>query len=1106
MSTFLCADTLQAILLLPTTPSSSLPMTPPTLRDHVAFLSPPVSLASSSFKSIQSVSETEEKADLKEEQFCTLNILVTLSGLIGTLKGTTLSFESTIPPDSPLLQALKNHSSRQTALASLRPTQISYINYPSYTLSSETTILPFPPHSKTAPPIQSEIKERERLSQGKLGRINPFASLFGGSNTSLSYETKTGASPSPKPEALPSDNGLSPPRSPPASPGPSSPKPSALSIDPDATSISSDSVAVGEGYQVTAYTVSRPIRYHEIHKSLLKSVRTDVRDALHNIPEKVVEKVLKLALANACPSGQLISEELLKGHRSHGPSHELDGSAWLLDFGNPTETGERLQDFVERVYDELVVYYRQEVNGGLKRKVSGGTWARGSHNLEKEKEKEVELGERQREERKRRDREEIVEKEASEGTERIEGLLCRLLYNRLFSPLESDDSKHDEALASRIAALNMLELSLDHLGLITRPEREYPEGIISDGLDRIVDKVGKEFQKLSLMTCITPKDKTAVLINAHKIVVDGLSELPDIELRPEGEPYHKPQEVSTAPSNASVDPTILKPPALPIVSEGSLTPSRSPVEPPTAPLSRNVSGSSDMKSNASDPLSLVNIEVPPHAVVVDPIIDQRPSTPRLTHDSESQQAELTPLQEALSDSVMTVSAAPVPYDSLPFDDAASVPPPNTSSDKQTKASKKSTSGADLILPIIIYAVVKSNPPQLASQLMYLRRYRSAICLTGEASYAIVNLTAVVEFLEHVNLSELGLGSDSDKVMSIEDLSPIRLDYMGMDGGNGDAESIANASTKLRGRVGEFAGSAAGSANKVISGVVDTSWSALRGLMGNPNAGALDGDEQAAGDNSRPGMRPRQASTFSLASVTASVASIAAAAASRNRSRADSRVSEQVWGGNQELVEVSSRPGSIRERESDYPTSEEDESDDGELEPDATSLRSRMRSATNTSSRSAKDKEDGPKQERVSLSNRLASIGVLGRLSNPANTTGAESTLASNDNTLGPSKSFLQSLTTARSASNSQSHTRRSSLLGGSQTESQQHKVSSPRGSLPALPANDASFGSHALLDNVDPPIEKFMTCDVGELRLSDVGELLRDYRRLGTIVALANNK
>lgn len=405
-------------------------MTPPTLRDHVAFLSPPVSITSSSFKSMQSTRETEGKADLKEEQVSTLNILVTLSGLIGTVKGTNISFESTIPPDSPLLQALKNHSFRQSALASLGPTQISYINYPSYILSTETTILPFPPHSKSPPPVQSEIKERERLPQGKLGRINPFASLFGGSNASLSYDTKTGGSPSPKPEALPSDSGLSPPRSRPPSPGPSSPKPSVFSTDHDVASISSDSAAAGEGFQVTAYTISRPIRYHEVHKSLIKSVRADVRDALANIPEKVVEKVLKLALTNTCPSGQLISEDILKGHRSHGSSHEQDGNAWVLDFANPTETGERLQDFMERVYDELLAHYRQDVNEGLKRKVSGGAWVRGSHNVDKDKEKGDELGEKQREEKKRRDREEMAEKEASEGTERIEGLLCRLLYNR----------------------------------------------------------------------------------------------------------------------------------------------------------------------------------------------------------------------------------------------------------------------------------------------------------------------------------------------------------------------------------------------------------------------------------------------------------------------------------------------------------------------------------------------------------------------------------------------------------------------------------------------------------------------------------------------------
>lgn len=123
--------------------------------------------------------------------------------------------------------------------------------------------------------------------------------------------------------------------------------------------------------------------------------------------------------------------------------------------------------------------------------------------------------------------------------------------------------------------------------------------------------------------------------------------------------------------------------------------------------------------------------------------------PRLTLDP-AQSPESSMIEEAMTDSVMTAHV----------DDGAraleqSTTPPNP---------KPSTSGADLILPIIIFAVVKANPAQLASHLMYLRRYRSAICLTGEASYAIVNLTAVVEFLEHVAMAELGLGGDSDKVI------------------------------------------------------------------------------------------------------------------------------------------------------------------------------------------------------------------------------------------------------------------------------------------------------------------------------------------------------
>jgi hypothetical protein len=342
-------------------------------------------------------------------------------------------------------------------------------------------------------------------------------------------------------------------------------------------------------------------------------------------------------------------------------------------------------------------------------------------------------------------------------------------------------------------------------------------------------------------------------------------------------------------------------------------------------------------------------------------------------------------------------------------DRASTPVQSETEDADDSASDSPaegpTSGADLLLPIIIYSVVKSNPSQLVSQLMYLRRYRSAICLTGEVSYAIVNLTAVVEFLEHVDLAELGLGKDSEKVISVDDLSPIGLTYL--DESNADTASIASASSRLRGRVsqvGELAGSAAGSANKVLTGVVDSSWTALRGLI-NTNAANMVGespDEPVAellsatsATSSRPGIPPRRASTFSLASVTASVANIAAAAASgRDRSKSAASATESSWGGNREMVDVSSRPASIREvGEQSYSDDEEEqESDDEEsAESDAEVKHGHMRrssdarSIISVSSMMSKEarKNEEPKAERVSLSNRFASMNVLGRLGSGA---------------------------------------------------------------------------------------------------------------------------
>jgi hypothetical protein len=365
--------------------------------------------------------------------------------------------------------------------------------------------------------------------------------------------------------------------------------------------------------------------------------------------------------------------------------------------------------------------------------------------------------------------------------------------------------------------------------------------------------------------------------------------------------------------------------------------------------------------------------------------------------------------------------------------------------------KRSTSGADLILPLMIYAVVKANPPQLASQLMYLRRYRSAICLVGEASYAIVNLTAVVEFLEHVHLSELGLG-DSDRVMSVEDLTPIGLPFL--DDGT-DAASIASASSRLRGRVfqvSEMAGSAAGSANKVITGVVDSSWSALRGIInsssGTPQVTASPPDEALSPASPalalpvpRPGGRPRQSSTFSLASVTASVANIAAAAstaAARTRSRASSHAD---W-PNQEMVEVAPRPESLRgDRDRDIYAAESDaETEHGDDDEDTAKF--------------DKDKE--------SIGGRLAQ--QFGRLTPAPEVAG----------TSVEKPGLFATLTRAP----------------------RRHATANAAVNVPSISTSTATAVTLR-----EEPLERFMTCETGDLRVSEVGALLRDYRRLAGVVA-----
>jgi hypothetical protein len=69
---------------------------------------------------------------------------------------------------------------------------------------------------------------------------------------------------------------------------------------------------------------------------------------------------------------------------------------------------------------------------------------------------------------------------------------------------------------------------------------------------------------------------------------------------------------------------------------------------------------------------------------------------------------------------------------------------SSSLDYQAKSSATSVN-TDVLLPIIIFAVVKANPVQLVSQLLFIERYRSRH-VSGEESFCLINFLAVVEFL------------------------------------------------------------------------------------------------------------------------------------------------------------------------------------------------------------------------------------------------------------------------------------------------------------------------------------------------------------------------
>ncbi|KAL1921236.1 uncharacterized protein VTP21DRAFT_10952 [Calcarisporiella thermophila] len=68
-------------------------------------------------------------------------------------------------------------------------------------------------------------------------------------------------------------------------------------------------------------------------------------------------------------------------------------------------------------------------------------------------------------------------------------------------------------------------------------------------------------------------------------------------------------------------------------------------------------------------------------------------------------------------------------------------------------------GADKFLPILIYVVLKANPPQLISNVQFISRFRNPEQLQSEAGYYLTNLMGAISFIENMDASSLSISPE-----------------------------------------------------------------------------------------------------------------------------------------------------------------------------------------------------------------------------------------------------------------------------------------------------------------------------------------------------------
>ncbi|KAF4611263.1 hypothetical protein D9613_006599 [Agrocybe pediades] len=917
---------------------------------------------------------------------------VTLSGLRGTLDDQTLTFRSTLYSLSKPFQDILNPATRTNALSLLPP-------------------LPNIPSPPTYPQFEVPSYSSSLHLPPRAAAPNkpPLPPRPGNRSVSASSNAVPSRITNPFASLFGSKS---------TAPIPPSPPSSLHSLDDSSSPV-----------EVSAFTINRRVVRKDVAKEINKALKNEIKSALSStsVPPWIAERV-----------HEVTSDWYPFIRNKRNGKEGSNGNGYIVNSieEHPDDAAERLQDF----YMTL----EQDMRAG------------GTPFLPRRRDKDGEPDPEDEKGRERREHDRMEsETKIREVMEAVERTISGLFYDRLFMQTTTDDASHDEALSSRVAALNMLDLGLGHLGIEVGEAMNEPE------LDAVVKACGDLLSQLD--TCHNPGDKATILVAAHKVVVDGLSRLPPIRLISEDDTSQEEPPLTAKPFTT--------------VKVAGLEPDNAEAD--LAPLApQALSGNEDISSVNTSTTSPAGSAEPSSV----PSYKSNPPPPLPLRTHPTSESEPT-------------AVAPVP---------AAEPKLKLSSPQK----EPTPVSGDVLLPLIIFSVVKANPPHLVSNLLFTQRFRNQ-SVGGEESYCLINLMAVAEFLENVDMAGLGLG-DSDKVMSIADLTPIPLTRSPVSSET-PLEPI-DAYGGIRGRVGQQVDAIADSANKVISGVVDSSFGILRSFMPvGGGAGVVD-PKSPSGGRLTPGTPRhgfgllRRESGFSIASLAASLPI----------SRTRSNTTHQDEEAGQQLVTVS-RPSSVKSRSSmrsghslrirvgdqeshDEDGSEEDEEsvtsndeDDEEgSESDAHSERGGDEFAFDYDA----DEPAGPSSLGAGDTRSIRSFESM--LSASKEKEKDNSRMSRARKSLSDRLASVSALASGKRGNSPPPETKRNSLLLQPSTSSVRHEdsPSSSRAASPSPAAPGIITSPPVRALRLAPPKQRFMECTPDDLRLSEVGELLREYRRL----------